>query len=83
MALAEGSASDWLPLIVVDGFGLSESIDAIVYSGFGLFMAVGRLFGRRVIDRFGRAPSPRRQGSFASRWHQVCGWLQLASCPGA
>ena len=56
MALAEGSANDWLPLIAVDGFGLTAAVGSIVYAFFGLSMAIGRLSGGRIIDRFGRAP---------------------------
>ncbi len=55
MALAEGSANDWLPLIVVDGFGRSAALGSIIYAFFGLSMAIGRLSGGAVIDRFGRA----------------------------
>ncbi|MDH2444902.1 MFS transporter [Amnibacterium sp. CER49] len=56
MALAEGSANDWLPLIVVDGFRGTAAIGSIVYALFGLAMAIGRFSGGRFIDRFGRAP---------------------------
>ncbi|MDA8440730.1 MAG: MFS transporter [Propionibacterium sp.] len=56
MALAEGSASDWLPLIVVDGYGSSAAVGSMVFAFFGLAMAIGRLSGGRGIDRFGRAP---------------------------
>lgn len=66
MALAEGSANDWLPLIVVDGYGLSESAGAIIYAFFGLSMAIGRLSGGRVIDRFGRAPVMRTSAVVAA-----------------
>ncbi|MFE9235240.1 MFS transporter [Cellulosimicrobium funkei] len=56
MALAEGSANDWLPLIVVDGFGQAATIGAVVYAFFGLTMAIGRFVGGAIIDRLGRAP---------------------------
>ncbi|MFD2840483.1 MFS transporter [Populibacterium corticicola] len=56
MALAEGSANDWLPLIVVDGFGQAATTGAVVYAFFGLTMAIGRFAGGAIIDRFGRAP---------------------------
>ena len=56
MALAEGSANDWLPLITVDGFGLTAAAGSVAYALFGLSMAVGRLSGGMIIDRFGRAP---------------------------
>lgn len=54
MALAEGSATDWLPLIVVDGYGSTAAVGSVVYAFFGAAMAVGRLNGGRAIDRFGR-----------------------------
>ncbi|WP_432542384.1 MFS transporter [Kineococcus sp. SYSU DK002] len=56
MALAEGSAGDWLPLIVVDGFGLTATTGALVYAFFGAAMAAGRFAGGPVLDRCGRAP---------------------------
>jgi MFS family permease len=56
MALSEGSANDWLPLIVVDGFGQSAALGSIIYAFFGLAVAVGRFCGGAAIDRFGRAP---------------------------
>jgi MFS family permease len=55
MALAEGSAGDWLPLIVVDGFGLSATTGALVFAFFGAAMAAGRFGGGWFLDRFGRA----------------------------
>ncbi|WP_326553648.1 MFS transporter [Micromonospora sp. NBC_01813] len=56
MALAEGSANDWLPLIMVDGFSLSAATASLVYAFFGLSMAIGRFSGGYFLDRFGRAP---------------------------
>lgn len=54
MALAEGSANDWLPLIMVDGFALTATVGALIYAGFGGAMAVGRFAGGALLDRFGR-----------------------------
>lgn len=54
MALAEGTANDWLPLIAVDGYGLSSASGAFLYSFFGASMAVGRFAGGSLLDRFGR-----------------------------
>lgn len=56
MALAEGSANDWLPLIMVDGFDLSAATASLIYAFFGLSMAIGRFGGGYFLDRFGRAP---------------------------
>ncbi|MHA6523335.1 MFS transporter [Tessaracoccus sp. G1721] len=66
MALAEGSASDWLPLIVVDGFGSTAVLGSVIYAAFGTAMAIGRLGGGPVIDRFGRAPVMRASALVAA-----------------
>lgn len=53
-ALSEGSANDWLSLAVVDGFGQSEAVGAVVFGVFVGAMTVMRLLGTRLIDRYGR-----------------------------
>lgn len=55
MAFAEGAANDWLPLLMVDGYGASESGGSLVYAGFAVAMTVGRFAGGPVLVRFGRA----------------------------
>lgn len=54
MALAEGAASDWLPLLMVDGHGLDATSGSLVYTGFAAAMTVGRFGGAYFLDRFGR-----------------------------
>lgn len=54
MALAEGSANDWLPLLMVDGHGMSAASGSLVYAGFAAAMTVGRFGGTYVLDRYGR-----------------------------
>lgn len=54
MALAEGAANDWLPLLMVDGYDLDAALGSIVYAGFAAAMTVGRFCGTFLIDRFGR-----------------------------
>ena len=49
LALAEGTANDWLPLVMVDGHGLDESTGSIVYTTFAAAMTVGRIGGPRVL----------------------------------
>ena len=56
MALAEGAANDWLPLLMVDGHGMGAALGSAVYAGFAAAMAIGRFGGGFFIDRFGRAP---------------------------
>jgi fucose permease len=54
VALAEGSATDWLPLMMVDGFDLDESTGSLIFAGFAATMTLGRFAGRRPLARYGR-----------------------------
>lgn len=54
MALVEGSAHDWLPLILVDGHGFTEASGSAVYALFTAGMAVGRFAGSPIVARVGR-----------------------------
>ena len=54
MALAEGSANDWLPLLMIDGHNLNHTQSTLVYAGFTAGMTVGRFLGGYVVDRLGR-----------------------------
>ncbi|MES5824677.1 MFS transporter [Streptomyces sp. RG80] len=54
MALAEGSANDWLPLLMVDGHGMGATAGSLVYAGFAAAMTLGRFGGTYFLDRFGR-----------------------------
>ena len=51
MAFAEGSANDWLPLLMVDGHGFSPTSGSLIHAGFTLGMTVGRFTGGWFIDR--------------------------------
>ena len=54
MAFAEGSANDWLPLLMVDGHGFSPTSGSLIHAGFTLGMTVGRFTGGWFIDRYSR-----------------------------
>ncbi|MEV0528867.1 MFS transporter [Streptomyces sp. NPDC050439] len=54
MTLAEGAATDWLPLLMVDGHDMPAGLGSLVYAGFAAAMAVGRFAGGLVVARFGR-----------------------------
>jgi len=56
MALAEGSANDWLPLAMIDGHGLENDGGSAVLTVFLAAMTAGRIAGSPLIDRFGRVP---------------------------
>ncbi|MET9826759.1 MFS transporter [Streptomyces sp. NPDC006349] len=55
MALAEGAANDWLPLLMVDGHGLDATVGSLVYVGFAAAMTVGRFSGTFFLSRHSRA----------------------------
>ncbi|MFC9561167.1 MFS transporter [Agromyces sp. NPDC056965] len=61
-SLAEGSATTWLSLAVVDGFEAAEAVGAIAYATFVGAMTVFRFVGTRLIDRFGRVAVLRVSG---------------------
>ncbi|MFI5898173.1 MFS transporter [Actinoplanes sp. NPDC051513] len=59
LALSEGAANDWLPLIMVDGHGAGPALGSAVFVGFAAAMALGRFAGGAAVDRFGRATALR------------------------
>ncbi|WP_144765135.1 MFS transporter [Curtobacterium sp. 9128] len=65
MALAEGSANDWLPLAMIDGHGLENDAGSAVLTVFLAAMTIGRLAGSPLIDRFGRVPVLRTSAAVA------------------
>lgn len=54
LALAEGTANDWLPLVMVDGHGFDAALGSAIYAVFAASMTIGRFFGGWFVDRFGR-----------------------------
>jgi len=56
MALAEGSANDWLALAMVDDRGYTNAEGALWFVLFTGSMTLGRVLGVPLIDRFGRVP---------------------------
>lgn len=53
-ALSEGAANDWLAIAVVDGFGRTEAVGALVFGVFVGSMTVFRIAGTGLIDKHGR-----------------------------
>jgi MFS family permease len=54
--LAEGTASTWLPIALVDA-GLSPALATASYTVFAGAMAVGRLSGGPIVDKLGTSKS--------------------------
>lgn len=54
MALAEGTASDWLPLALADGRGFANESAALTLGVFFVSMTLVRIAGSWLLTRFGR-----------------------------
>ncbi|GAB2563155.1 MFS transporter [Leucobacter ruminantium] len=52
--LFEGTASDWLPLALVDGRGLSNQLGTVMLSVFFAAVVAVRIIGSWLLERFGR-----------------------------
>ncbi|WP_405541365.1 MFS transporter [Streptomyces phaeochromogenes] len=83
MALAEGSANDWLPLLMVDGHGVDPALGSAVYTGFAAAMTIGRFAGGFLIDRLGRAPVVRASAICATFGIAVVVFADSAALAGA
>jgi len=59
MALAEGAANDWLPLLMIDGHGFAHTTGTLIYVAFTVGMTVGRFAGGWVVNRLGRSATLR------------------------
>ncbi|WP_308342323.1 MFS transporter [Streptomyces sp. MW-W600-10] len=55
MAFAEGSANDWLPLLMVDGHGTSATASSLTFMLFAVAMTTGRFAGGPLLVRYGPA----------------------------
>ncbi len=59
MAFAEGGANDWMALGVTQGHGGGEAQGALALTVFSIAMAVVRVLGGPLVDRFGRVATLR------------------------
>ena len=64
--LAEGSVTDWSAVFLNDEAGASEAAAAVGLTAFSLTMAVARLGGDRLTERFGAAAMVRAGGAVAA-----------------
>ncbi|MFD0714655.1 MFS transporter [Paenibacillus sp. GCM10027626] len=54
LAFTEGTANDWIPILMVDDYQVSAATGSLIFSLFVGAMMVGRLLGGYFLDRFGR-----------------------------
>ncbi|TVY02046.1 MFS transporter [Cohnella terricola] len=65
MAFAEGSANDWLPLVMVDGYEVTPAMGSFAFGLFVAAMTIGRAAGGMLLNRFGRVIVLRASALFA------------------
>jgi fucose permease len=53
-AFAEGTASDWISVAVIDGYDASAAVGTLTFALFLSSMTVGRWIGPGLLDRYGR-----------------------------
>ncbi|ORC24343.1 MULTISPECIES: MFS transporter [Rothia] len=56
MALAEGSANDWVALALTHDYGTSNTVGSLGYFTFVVAMMLGRFGGTALLNRYGRVP---------------------------
>ncbi len=66
MAFAEGSANDWLPLLMVDGHGTSATAGSLTFMLFAVAMTTGRFTGGPLLVRYGPAAVVRASAVIAA-----------------
>lgn len=55
-AFAEGTGNDWISIAVIDGYDTPAVVGTLTFAVFLSAMTLGRWFGPRLLDRYGRVP---------------------------
>jgi MFS family permease len=53
---AEGVGSDWISIATIDGHHAAPYVGTLAFATFLTAMTIGRWFGPRLLDRYGRVP---------------------------
>jgi MFS family permease len=64
--LIEGASGDWSAVYLRDDLGASAAAGALAFTAFSVTMTVGRVFGDRVVARFGSVAVVRAGGLVAA-----------------
>jgi MFS family permease len=64
--LLEGASADWSAVYLRDELGTAAGVAALAFTAFSITMTVGRLFGDRLVDRFGPQNIVRAGGALAA-----------------
>ena len=64
--LIEGASADWSAVYLRDELGTTAAVAAIGFTAFSVTMTLGRVFGDRLVDRFGPEAIVRGGGGVAA-----------------
>jgi MFS family permease len=64
--LIEGASADWSGVYLRDELGTTAAVAALGFTAFSVTMTLGRIFGDRLVDRFGPQGIVRAGGSVAA-----------------
>jgi MFS family permease len=64
--LIEGASADWSAVYLRDELGTAAGVAALAFTAFSITMTVGRVFGDRLVDRFGAQAIVRGGGALAA-----------------
>jgi MFS family permease len=64
--LIEGASADWSGVYLRDELGTTAAIAALGFTAFSVTMTLGRVFGDRLVDRFGPKTIVRAGGTIAA-----------------
>jgi hypothetical protein len=64
--LIEGASADWSAVYLRDELGTTAAVAAIGFTAFSITMTLGRIFGDRLVDRFGPEAIVRAGGGVAA-----------------
>jgi MFS family permease len=63
--LIEGASGDWSAVYLRDDLGASAAAGALAFTAFSVTMTLGRVFGDRIVERFGTLAAVRGGGVVA------------------
>jgi len=64
--LIEGASADWSGVYLRDELGTTGAVAALGFTAFSVTMTLGRIFGDRLVDRFGPQAIVRAGGTIAA-----------------
>jgi MFS family permease len=64
--LIEGASADWSGVYLRDELGTTAAVAALGFTAFSVTMTLGRVFGDRLVDRFGPTTVVRSGGAIAA-----------------